>query len=80
MKRLASFLAMTVLLGACAGRASFVRAEHAREFGCQERWVAVTQTDPTRLRARGCGFESVWDCEGDQCALRHQQAAGAEAP
>ncbi|MDQ3036628.1 MAG: hypothetical protein M3Y87_29820 [Myxococcota bacterium] len=61
-----------------AGR---VRTDHAREFGCQERWVQVREQDePGRWQATGCGFRSEWSCAQRECRMRDSRSYGVDSP
>jgi hypothetical protein len=75
---LATFSA-SMCVPAQAGR---VRAEHAREFRCQERWVDVTRQgeSPERWQATGCGFLSEWVCRDRECRMRDHRSYGVDSP
>ena len=57
-----------------------IRADHAREFGCQERWVNVSQQGEGRWQATGCGFLSEWTCRDRQCRMQDHRSYGVDSP
>lgn len=67
-------------VGCAAPFASGIRADHARQFGCEERWVRVDETARGRYRAVGCGFASEWTCRDRQCRMSDHRAYGTDAP
>ncbi len=73
-------VAVALIAAACTPYASRIRADHAREFGCQERWVRVTEAGPRRWEATGCGFQSDWVCAEQQCRMRDHRSFGVDAP
>lgn len=76
-------LALLVLLGAAmcgSPYGSRIRADHAREFGCQERWVSVRHEGQGRWQATGCGFLSDWVCRDRSCAMEDHRSYGVDSP
>lgn len=65
---------------ACVHAAARVQAEHAREFGCEARWVRVVDRGAGRFEATGCGFRSEWACRERRCVMRDHGAFGVEGP
>ncbi|WP_169791726.1 hypothetical protein [Sandaracinus amylolyticus] len=61
--------------------ASRIRVQHAQEFGCQERWVQVRESDVEgQWTATGCGFRSEWSCQERACRMRDSASYGVDAP
>lgn len=60
--------------------AARIRADHAREFGCQERWVQVREQARGEWQATGCGFRSEWTCAERECRMRDARSYGVDSP
>jgi hypothetical protein len=73
-------IAFAAIAVACSVYPGRVRTDHARQFGCEERWVAVTDRGDGAYRATGCGFVSEWRCRDRECRMRDQRAFCVDAP
>lgn len=72
--------ALAVVAATCSPYSGSIRADHAREFGCQERWVAVSDQGEGRWQATGCGFRSEWVCAERRCRMRDHRSYGVDSP
>lgn len=74
---------LLVLLGAAMCGSPYgarIRADHARQFGCQERWVRADHQGQGRWQATGCGFLSEWVCRDRACAMQDHRSYGVDSP
>lgn len=65
---------------ACSPWPARIRADHAREFGCEQRWVEVSGLADRRYQATGCGFRSEWTCRDRTCRMDDHRAYGVGGP
>lgn len=72
--------ALAVIAAGCTPYGARIRAQHAREFGCEERWVRVSEVQPRRWEATGCGFRSDWVCAEQLCEMRDHRGYGVDSP
>lgn len=74
-------LVLAIFAGMCTSPyASRIRAQHAQQFGCQERWVEVRERAEDEWTATGCGFRSEWACRDRTCRMRDSGSYGVDAP
>lgn len=75
-------LVLSLSSAGCSRWPGLVQAEHARQFGCEARWVRVEEIGPEAFRATGCGFQSSWQCSGSThgCAMQDHAAYGVGVP
>ena len=73
-------VSLALSLVTCSSHATRIRQDHAREFGCQERWVEVRDEGNGRFVATGCGFRSEWGCPDGACRMRDHQSYGVDSP
>lgn len=78
--RAALALVIAWAFATCSPLGGRIRRDHAREFGCQERWVEVRDEDNGRFVATGCGFRSEWACPDGQCQMRDHRSYGVDSP
>lgn len=80
MRGIAAASAIAAIALSCSPYASSIRADHARQFGCEQRWVRVDETSEGQYRATGCGFASEWTCRDRRCRMDDHRAYGVDAP
>lgn len=73
-------LAAVIAASCLSPHGARIRGAHAREFGCQERWVQVSDEGQGRWRAIGCGFQSEWQCDSRECRMRDHRSYGMDSP
>jgi hypothetical protein len=71
-----ALIALGTVAAGCVHAEDVARTRAASDFHCEEDKIDVTNIGGTSYRAKGCGYNTVYDCTGSQVGGTYNGAGG----